>query len=143
MHELKHICVSITYTSSLPPALLTFFQGKGKAPVKMREMMRTLIASIPNTVEKVKWNFTDSERDIEWPEEYREDYPRWSEVDGNVLEKLAKEFEALRGMEAAYFQEEVEGEMESEREAPVEVANEAEIEAEGEADDEAAVEAED
>ncbi|KAF2500216.1 hypothetical protein BU16DRAFT_240180 [Lophium mytilinum] len=116
MKELQDLCVSIAYGPDCPPALLAFFEGNGKALVKVRELIRTLMASIPKTVNNVRWNFTKSEYDVEWTVGNAFQVKGWTEVNGNFLEKLAKEFEACRGMDAEYFQEEAEAEVEAENE---------------------------
>ncbi|KAF2814086.1 uncharacterized protein BDZ99DRAFT_231256 [Mytilinidion resinicola] len=119
MKNLRNLRISIIH-GWLPPELQGFFQGITYAPLKMRELMRKLIGSIPKTVKTVRWGLTEEEIRKEYPNPpraHRHTAPPSSmtfglinsglkhtqHVRAEVLKPLVKEFEVLRGMDAEYY----------------------------------------
>ncbi|KAF2500230.1 hypothetical protein BU16DRAFT_578232 [Lophium mytilinum] len=107
MPNLKELRIGMTYDSAAAPQLLRFFKGGDKAPYLLRNMMRSLIASIPKTV-PVEWGLAEQDyRDMFWmnsAKDVREmQIFQWGTVEGKVLKGLADEFEGLRGTDIDYY----------------------------------------
>ncbi|KAF2814071.1 uncharacterized protein BDZ99DRAFT_567761 [Mytilinidion resinicola] len=114
MPNMKELRIGMTYDDNLPPALLGFCMGRNKAPIRMREMMRSLIASIPKSVH-IEWGLAEQEyRDMFWrndPEDVENmNIFDWGTVEEKVLKGLADEFEGLRGTDIDYYANDADGE---------------------------------
>ncbi|KAF2500215.1 hypothetical protein BU16DRAFT_601894 [Lophium mytilinum] len=114
MKNLQHLRISILHGYA-PPELQAFYDGTAHAPLKVRELMRRLIGSIPKTVKTVRWGLKEEEIMQEYPDRSRRSvsigsssfmksaFKHMQHVRPEVLEPLAKELEVLRGMDAEYY----------------------------------------
>ncbi|KAF2500512.1 hypothetical protein BU16DRAFT_249014 [Lophium mytilinum] len=114
MPNLRELRIAFMHGDNILPVLLAFFQGTGRAPPVMRDLMRRLISSIPTSVEHVRWGLTEEEKQdkswIDFMNSTREIEACLHEdmhVGPKALEALAHEFKGLRGMDAEYYSDPV------------------------------------